>query len=64
MTENPQPTATTDEPAPDLLVHLELTFRWSEKQACEALGTYLMNTNAGRALRRELDALNQPTRAA
>ena len=64
MTAKPQQTDTINGPAPDLLVHLELAFGWCEQQACDALGTYLMNTTAGRALRGELDACNQPSRAA
>jgi hypothetical protein len=64
MTKKPQQSATINVPAPDLLAHLELTFGWCEQQACEALGAYLMSTTAGRALRRELDACNQPSRAA
>jgi hypothetical protein len=64
MTAKAQQTETINDPAPDLLVHLELAFGWCEQQACDALGTYLMNTTAGRALRRELDTCNQPPRAA
>jgi hypothetical protein len=64
MTAKPQQTEAIDGPAPDLLLHLELAFGWCEQQACEALGAYLMSTTAGRALRRELDARNQPPRAA
>jgi hypothetical protein len=42
------------EPAPDFLAHLERELGWSEAQAIEALGAYVMSTEAGRALRREL----------
>jgi len=45
------------EPAPDFLTHLEQTFGWSEAQAIDALGAYILSSKAGRALRRELDAI-------
>jgi len=50
--------------APDLLAHLEQAFGWSEGQAIDALGAYMMSTEAGQALRRELPACNQSRRAA
>lgn len=64
MTAKPQRTDTSNGPAPDLLEHLELAFGWCERQACDALGAYLMSTAAGQALRLELDTCNQPSRAA
>lgn len=51
-------------PAPDLLVHLGQAFGWSEAQATEALGAYLMSTEAGQAVSRELAACNRNQRAA
>jgi hypothetical protein len=47
--------ASINDPAPDLLTHLGQVFGWSEEQAIDALGVYIMSTEAGRALRRELD---------
>jgi hypothetical protein len=55
---------TTGAPAPDFLAHLEEAFGWSEQQACDALGAYLMSTEAGRALRHDLEACNRSSRAA
>jgi len=43
-------------PARDLVSHLEQAFSWSPGQAMDALGAYMLNTEAGRALLRELDA--------
>lgn len=60
----PQKTDETSEPAPDLLAQLERTFGWSEAQAMDALGAYLMGTEAGRSLRRELASCNRTERAA
>jgi hypothetical protein len=60
----PQKTDGTSEGAPDLLIHLEQTFGWSETQAADALGAYMMNTEAGQALRRELASCNRTERAA
>lgn len=42
--------------APDFLTHLRWTFGWSEEQALDALGAYMLSTEAGRALRRALDS--------
>jgi hypothetical protein len=50
--------------APDLLAQLELVFGWTERQALDALGTYMMGTEAGRALSRELGASERTERAA
>jgi hypothetical protein len=61
---NSQQTDTTGSPPPSFLGHLEQAFGWSEQQACDALGAYLMSTKAGRALRCDLEALNQSLRAA
>jgi hypothetical protein len=55
--EEPKICAVTPDPAPDFLTHLERVFGWSEQQAIEALGAYLLSSKAGRALRRELDSL-------
>jgi hypothetical protein len=54
----------TNAPGPNLLTHLEQAFGWSEVQALDALGAYLLSTEAGRALRRELSACNRSRRAA
>lgn len=59
-----QKTDGTCEPVPDLLAQLEQTFGWSEAQAIDALGAYMMSTEAGRALRRELESCNRTERAA
>jgi hypothetical protein len=59
-----QQTDGTNAPGPNLLAHLEQAFGWSEGQALDALGAYLMSTEAGRALRRELSAGNRSRRAA
>ncbi len=45
------------DPAPDFLTHLQRAFGWSEEQAIEALGAYMLSSKAGRALRRELDSV-------
>jgi len=52
--------------APDFLTHLERVFGWSEQQAIDALGAYILSSKAGRALRRELDSTpcNAPANAA
>jgi len=60
----PQKTDGTSEPASGLLAQLEQTFGWSEAQAIEALGAYMMSTEAGRALRLELASCNRTERAA
>jgi len=59
-----EPADRATRPAPDLLVHLEQAFGWSEDQATDALGAYLMSTEAGGALRRELASCNRNQRAA
>ena len=59
-----QQTHGSSAPAPDLLAHLEQAFGWSEAQALDALGAYLMSTEAGRALRPELASCNRNQRAA
>ncbi|HYP99912.1 MAG TPA: hypothetical protein VER96_14650 [Polyangiaceae bacterium] len=46
------------EPAPDFLTHLVQTFGWSEARAIDELGAYILSSKAGRALRRELDAVD------
>jgi hypothetical protein len=51
-------------PAPNLLAHLEQAFDWSEGQALDALGAYLMSTEAGRTLGRELSVCSRNRRAA
>lgn len=51
-------------PAPNLLAQLEQTFGWSEAHAIDALGAYMMSSEAGRALRRELAACNRTEQAA
>ena len=60
----PQKTNGTSTPVPDLLAQLEQTFGWGEAQAVDALGAYMMSTEAGRALRRELASGNRTERAA
>ena len=60
----PQQTDRTSAPAPDLLAHLEQAFGWSEGQAIDALGAYMMSTEAGRALRWELTSCNRNQHAA
>jgi hypothetical protein len=50
--------------APDLLAQLELVFGWTERQALDALGTYMMGTEAGRALSHELGSSERTERAA
>jgi hypothetical protein len=50
--------------APDLVAHLEQAFGWSQGQALDALGAYLLNTEAGRALCHELDSTVSPLEAA
>lgn len=59
-----QPTDEAPSPAPNLLAHLAQTFGWTEKHACDALGAYLMSTEAGRNLRHELKSCNPASRAA
>ena len=49
------------DPAPDFLTHLEQAFGWSEAQAVDALGAYILSSKAGRALRRELGAIESTT---
>jgi hypothetical protein len=44
------------ESTPSLLSELQQARGWSEPEALEALGQYLLGTEAGRALRRELDS--------
>jgi len=51
----PQIQTGTEELAPDFLTHLERAFGWSQEQAVDALGAYMMSTEAGRALRSALD---------
>lgn len=53
--DKPQISDGSTDPAPDFLTHLGQAFGWSEEQAIEALGAYILSTEAGRALRRELD---------
>ncbi|HEX2672212.1 MAG TPA: hypothetical protein VHM25_15135 [Polyangiaceae bacterium] len=53
----PQIRNAIQDPAPDFLKHLEQTFGWSEAQALDALGAYILSSKAGRALRRQLDAV-------
>jgi hypothetical protein len=53
-----------DEPTPDLLVHLERALGWTEARALDALGAYLLSTEAGRRLGREQDCCNRAARAA
>lgn len=60
----PQKTNGASEPAPNLLAQLEQTFGWGDAQAIDALGTYVMSTEAGRALRRDLASCNRSERAA
>jgi hypothetical protein len=62
--EKPRKSDATSIPAPSLLTQLEQTFGWSEASAIDALGTYMMSSEAGRALRRELAACNRTERAA
>jgi hypothetical protein len=50
--------------APNLLVHLQEAFDWSEAQAVDALASYVMSTAAGRALSLELASCNRGRRAA
>lgn len=59
--QHPDRTGTT---APDLLAHLEQAFGWTEGQAIEALGAYMMSTEAGRALCHDLLPGNRGQRAA
>ena len=55
----PQIYTAIQDPAPDFLTHLERAFGWSEAQAIEALGAYVLSSKAGRALRCELDAVDR-----
>jgi hypothetical protein len=50
--------------APDLLTHLEQVFGWSRVQAEDELRAYIMSTEAGQALRRELASHHRADRAA
>lgn len=50
--------------APNLLAHLQQAFDWSEAQALDALGAYVMSTAAGRALGLELASYDRGQRAA
>jgi hypothetical protein len=50
--------------APNLLAHLGQARGWSEGQALDALGVYLLSTEAGRRLQRELESRNRARRAA
>jgi len=59
-----QSTDETPSPAPNLLAHLAQTFGWTERQAGDALGAYLMSTEAGRNLHREPTSCNPASRAA
>lgn len=51
----PQISSVIQDPAPDFLTHLEQAFGWSEAQAIDALGAFILSSKAGRALRREPD---------
>jgi len=54
-----------DEVAPDFLSHLARAFACTEAQAMDALGAYIMSTEAGLALRRGLASSEcQPSVAA
>lgn len=59
-----QPPAATTGTDGDLLTCLQQGRGWSEAEALEALGAYLMSTEAGQRLRRELPACNRARRAA
>jgi hypothetical protein len=61
---NSQQSEGTSGPAPDFLAHLEQAFGWSERQALDLLGTYMMSTEAGRALSNALASRNRDRRAA
>lgn len=54
----PQICSVIPDPAPDFLTHLQRAFGWNEAQAIDALGAYILSCKAGRALRRELDAVD------
>ena len=62
--EKSQQTDSAGRAAPTLLAHLEQAFGWSEGQAIDALGAYMMSTEAGQALRHELASSNRNRRAA
>ena len=62
--ENPHETERLSTSAPNFLAHLEQAFGWSEREAIDALGAYMMSTEAGRALFRELASRNRSQRAA
>jgi hypothetical protein len=49
---------------PSFLAHLEQVFGWSEEQAVDALGAYMLSTEAGRALCDQLAPGNLKRRAA
>jgi hypothetical protein len=53
-----------NDPAPNLLAHLEQALGLTEPQALDALGQYLMTTKAGRALARDLRARRNQARDA
>jgi hypothetical protein len=59
-----QRTNGASEPASDLLAQLQQSFGWSDAQAIDALGAYMMGTEAGRALRGELASCNRTECAA
>jgi hypothetical protein len=54
----------TSAPSADLLTHLAQAFGWTEAQAIAALGTYMMSSDAGKALSQELALRDRPERAA
>ena len=57
----PQTSDAIQEPAPNFLAHLQQTFGWSEAQAIDALGAHILSSKAGRALRREFEAVESVT---
>jgi|GEM_PF-2625608 len=57
----PQISPATQDPAPNFLAHLQQTFGWSEAQAIDALGAYILSSKAGRALRRQLEGVERVT---
>ena len=63
MADSPHPDG-KDALTPDFLTHLEQAFGWSEEQALAALGGFVMSSEAGRALDRELMSGNQAPCAA
>jgi len=62
MTKSPPYEA--QEAAPTLLAHLEQVRAWTEACALDALGAYLLSTEAGQRLRRELESGQRRARAA